>query len=359
MLYHLLYPLHQYFSIFNVFRYITFRTIYASLTAFLICFFLGPYVIKKMSELQIGQYIREEGPKTHQKKAGTPTMGGILMIFSIFASVLLWGNLANAYTWIALLATLGYGAIGFYDDYLMQIKKQNKGLSGRGKLFLQIALALVISILIYISPDFNTRLTVPFFKRLTPDLGMAYILFSSFVIVGTSNAVNLTDGLDGLATGPMIIASVTYMLFAYVTGHIRIAEYLQLMFVPLSGELSVFCGILAGAGMGFLWFNTHPAQIFMGDVGSLALGGALGSVAVMTKQEILLAVVGGLFVIEVLSVIFQVGFYKMTHGKRILRMAPLHHHFELKGWPEPKIIVRFWIIAIALALISLSTLKLR
>ena len=359
MLYHLLYPLHTTISVLNVFRYITFRTIYASLTAFLICFLMGPWVIRKLSQWQIGQYIREDGPQTHHTKAGTPTMGGMLIIFSIVASTLLWSNLTNYYIWIVLLAIVGYGGIGFVDDYLMQIKKQNKGLNVRSKFLLQTILALTIGTLVYISPDFSSCVTVPFFKKIAPDLGLGYVLFAAFVIIATSNAVNLTDGLDGLAIGPFSIASAAYMVFAYVAGHSKIANYLQINYVAGCGELSIFCGAMAGAGLGFLWFNTYPAQVFMGDVGSLSLGAALGSVAVITKQEILLALVGGLFVIETLSVIFQVGFFKMTHGRRIFKMAPLHHHFELKGWPEPKVIVRFWIIAIALALLSMSTLKLR
>jgi len=359
MFYHLLYPLHSTFSVFNVFRYITFRTIYATLTAFLICFLLGPWVIRRLTRLQIGQYIRSDGPEAHHKKAGTPTMGGALIILAIVVSTLLWANLANDYVWIVLMVTVGYAAIGFVDDYLMQIKKRNKGLGVRSKLLLQSLLALAAGVLVFNSPDFDTGVTVPFFKQFTPDLGRGYILFAALVIVATSNAVNLTDGLDGLAIGPVIIASVTYMVFAYVAGHVKIADYLQITYVPGSGEATVFCGALVGAGLGFLWFNTYPAQIFMGDVGSLSLGGALGAIAVITKQEILLVLVGGLFVIEALSVIFQVGFFKMTNGRRIFRMAPLHHHFELKGWEEPKVIVRFWIIAIALALISMSTLKLR
>jgi len=309
--------------------------------------------------MQIGQYIREDGPQDHVKKAGTPTMGGILIIFSLIVSTLLWSNLTNYYIWIVLIITTGYGIIGFVDDYLMQVKKKNKGLSVRSKLLMQIILAIVTGVLIYLSPDFNTRVTIPFFKNISPDLGWVYIIFCAFVIVGTSNAVNLTDGLDGLAIGPVIIVSVTYMVFSYVSGHVKIADYLQINYVSGSGELAIFCGSLAGAGIGFLWFNTYPAQIFMGDVGSLPLGGSLGVVAVITKQEILLVLVGGLFVVEALSVIFQVGFFKMTNGRRIFRMAPLHHHFELKGWPEPKVIVRFWIIAIALALIAMSTLKIR
>ena len=359
MFYYFLYPLSSTLSVLNVFRYITFRTIYASLTAFIICFLLGPWVIRKLSILQVGQYIRDDGPQSHLTKAGTPTMGGTLIIFSVALATLLWADLTNAYVWIVLLVTVGYGTIGFADDYLKLIKKQNKGLGVRGKFLAQTVLAIVTGILVYWRPDFNTVVTIPFFKNISPDLGWGYILFAALVIVGTSNAVNLTDGLDGLAIGPAIIVAATYMIFAYVAGHVKIANYLQINYVPGSGELSVFCGAIAGAGFGFLWFNTYPAQIFMGDVGSLSLGAAIGSVAVITKQEILLVLVGGLFVIEALSVIFQVAFFKMTHGRRIFRMAPLHHHFELKGWSEPKVIVRFWIIAIILALIAMSTLKLR
>jgi len=359
MLYHLLYPLHTTLSVFNVFRYITFRTIYASLTAFFICFLLGPWIIRKLSGLQVGQYIRDDGPQSHLSKAGTPTMGGLLIVFSIVTSVLLWSDLTNHFTWIVLFVIIGYGLVGFIDDYLMQVKKRSKGLNVRNKLMLQFGLALIAGYLVYASPDFSTQVTIPIFKNLSPDLGWGYILFAAFVIVGASNAVNLTDGLDGLAIGPVIIAATTYMIFAYVAGHIKIANYLQINYVVGSGEVAILCGTLAGAGMGFLWFNAYPAQIFMGDVGSLSLGAGLGTIAVITKQEILLVLVGGLFVVEALSVIFQVGFFKMTSGRRIFRMAPLHHHFELKGWPEPKVIVRFWIIAIALALLAMSTLKLR
>ena len=316
-------------------------------------------MIRKLAQMQVGQYIRNDGPKTHLDKAGTPTMGGTLIILSVVVSILLWSDLTNFYVWITLFVVVGYGLVGFIDDYLMQVKKQSKGLSVRTKLVWQAIIALIAGFLVYISPDFSTQITIPFFKNVSPDFGWGYIIFAAFVIVGASNAVNLTDGLDGLAIGPVIIAATTYMIFAYVAGHVKIANYLQINYVSGSGELAIFCGAIVGSGMGFLWFNTYPAQIFMGDVGSLSLGAFLGTVAVITKQEILLVLVGGLFVIEALSVIFQVSFFKMTSGKRIFRMAPLHHHFELKGWPEPKVIVRFWIIAIALALLAMSTLKLR
>jgi len=309
--------------------------------------------------MQVGQYIRDDGPKSHHDKAGTPTMGGVLIVGAVAISTLLWSDLTNSFIWIVSFVVIGYGLIGFFDDYLMQIKKQSKGLSVRKKIVLQFILALIAGGLVYLSPNFSTEVTIPFLKKLSPDFGWGYIFFAAIVIVGASNAVNLTDGLDGLAIGPVSIASATYMIFAYVAGNVKISDYLQINYVAGSGELTIFCGAIAGAGLGFLWFNSYPAQIFMGDVGSLALGAALGTIAVITKQEILLVLVGGLFVIEALSVIFQVSFFKMTNGRRIFRMAPLHHHFELKGWPEPKVIVRFWIIAIALSLIAMSTLKLR
>jgi phospho-N-acetylmuramoyl-pentapeptide-transferase len=286
-------------------------------------------------------------------------MGGLLILFAIVSATLLWGNLTNVFVWIVLLVTISYGAIGFVDDYLMERKKQSQGLRGRAKLLAQVFIGLIVGGLLYARPDFDTHVSVPFLKGINPDLGWGYILFAALVIVGTSNAVNLTDGLDGLAIGPVTVAAATYVVLSYVAGHVKIANYLQIQYVPGSGELAVFCGTVVGAGMGFLWYNTYPAQVFMGDVGSLPLGGALGAAAVMTKHEILLALVGGIFVIEALSVIFQVGFFKVSNGRRIFRMAPIHHHFELKGWAEPKVIVRFWIIAIFLGLLSLSTLKLR
>ncbi|OQY49731.1 MAG: phospho-N-acetylmuramoyl-pentapeptide-transferase [Desulfobacteraceae bacterium 4572_89] len=305
------------------------------------------------------QIIQTDGPKSHMEKQGTPTMGGILILFSIFMATILWANLNNHYVSILLLTIMLFGLIGFFDDYLMQVKKRNMGFTAIGKFSIQIIFGLIISFLIYKCPDFNTTLTFPFLKDFSPDLGIYYIPFACLVIVGTSNAVNLTDGLDGLAIGPYIVASVTYMIFAYVAGHIHIADYLHVRHIKSAGEITVICGVLAGAGLGFLWFNAHPAQVFMGDSGSIPLGAILGTIAVVTKQEILLLIVGGLFVIEALSVIIQVSYFKITKGKRMFRMAPLHHHFELKGWHESKVIVRFWIIAITLALISLSTLKIR
>ncbi|MCP4672339.1 MAG: phospho-N-acetylmuramoyl-pentapeptide-transferase [Desulfobacula sp.] len=359
MLYEFLYPYHVDFTFLNIFRYITFRTIYGGLTAFLICFLLGPWVIKKLAQMQIGQIIQTDGPKSHMGKQGTPTMGGILILFASFTSIAIWGNLSNHYVNILLLSLLLFGFIGFFDDYLMQVKKRNMGFTARGKFLIQIIFGLFISYLIYKCPDFNSKLTIPFLKDISPDLGIFYIPFACLVIVGTSNAVNLTDGLDGLAIGPYIVASVTYMFFAYVAGHFQIAQYLHVKHIAAAGETAVICGVLAGAGLGFLWFNSHPAQVFMGDSGSIPLGGILGTIAVITKQEILLLIVGGLFVVEALSVILQVSYFKITNGKRIFRMAPLHHHFELKGWHESKVIVRFWIISITLALLSLSTLKIR
>jgi phospho-N-acetylmuramoyl-pentapeptide-transferase len=359
MFYEFIYPLHEHFTALNIFRYITFRTIYGGLTAFLICFLLGPYVIRRLTQMQIGQIIQTDGPQSHLGKQGTPTMGGILILFSIFTATLFWGNLSNHYVTILLLTTLLFGFIGFFDDYLMQVKKRNMGFTAKGKFAIQVGFGILIAYLIYSSPDFTTTLTIPFFKDFSPDLGIFYIPFACLVIVGTSNAVNLTDGLDGLAIGPYIVASVTYMFFAYVAGHTQFAEYLHVRHIASAGEISVICGILAGAGLGFLWFNAHPAQVFMGDSGSIPLGAILGTIAVVTKQEIMLLIVGGLFVIEALSVIIQVSYFKMTKGKRVFRMAPLHHHFELKGWHESKVIVRFWIISITLALISLSTLKIR
>jgi len=342
-----------------VFRYITFRTIYATITALLICFIVGPWLIRKLQNLQIGQNIRSDGPQSHLTKKGTPTMGGILIVFAVTVSTLLWANLSVIYVWLLLLVTIGYGLIGFFDDYRKFTGASSKGLSGRFRLLAEIIIALFVSIVLYMKAGFGSQITIPFFKTVLPDLGWGYVALSTFIIVGAANAVNLTDGLDGLATGPSIICFATYVLFAYFAGHIKLANYLQIPYVAGAGELAVCCGALVGATIGFLWFNSYPAEIFMGDVGSLSLGGALGAVAIITKQEILLAIVGGIFVIETFSVIFQVGYFKMTGGKRIFRMAPIHHHFELKGWAEPKVIVRFWIISILLALMAISTLKLR
>ncbi len=359
MLYHLLYPLKTVFGGFNVFRYITFRTNFAIITALMISLVIGAWVIRKLKELQVGQYIREDGPQSHHSKAGTPTMGGLMIILVLLVTTLLWSDLANPYIWLLILVTLGFATLGFLDDYLKVIKKQNRGLTGRAKFVGQILLALAVALGLYAIPGFTTTLTIPFFKQLQPDLGWAYIILAVFIIVGAANAVNLTDGLDGLAIGPVTIAAGFYLVFAYLAGNIKIATYLQIPYVRGVGELSIFLGALVGAGIGFLWFNAYPAQVFMGDVGALALGGILGTVALATKQEILLALVGGLFVVEAISVILQVGFFKLTNGRRIFRMAPLHHHFELKGWPEPKVIVRFWILALILGLLSLSALKLR
>ncbi len=359
MIFHLLYPLHEIYSYFNVFRYITFRTIYATITALMISFIFGPWMIRKLQELQIGQTIREDGPSSHQAKSGTPTMGGILIIFAVIISTLLWANLTMKSVWIVVMVTVGFGLIGFVDDYLKISRHNSKGLAGNIRLALEIAIALFVSVIMFLNTGFSTNVTIPFFKTVLPDLGWGYVLFSTFVIVGAANAVNLTDGLDGLAISPIITCFMTYLLFAYFAGNFRIASYLQIPYVAGTGELSIFCGAVVGAGLGFLWYNSYPAQVFMGDVGSLSLGGALGFVAVITKQEILLAIVGGIFVIETFSVIFQVAWFKLSHGKRIFRMAPIHHHFELKGWPEPKVIVRFWIVSILLALVAVSTLKLR
>ncbi len=358
MLYHLLYPLGVDLILFNVFRYITFRTIMATLTALMISFLLGRPLIDYLREFQIGQMIREDGPKSHLNKSGTPTMGGVLILFAMTISCLLWTRLDNIYFYIVLGVTLSYGGIGFLDDYLKIVRKSHKGLSPKQKFGLQLIIGAVVGLALWLDPIFKTTLAVPFFKNVNPDLGIWYIPFAALVIAGASNAVNLTDGLDGLAIGPVMICAATYLLFAYIAGHLKLSHYLQVAYVPGSGELCVMCGAMLGAGMGFLWYNAYPAEVFMGDVGSLSLGGLLGAVAVVTKHEILLAIAGGVFVIETISVILQVASFKTT-GKRIFNMAPIHHHFELKGWPEPKVIVRFWIISIVFALMAISTLKLR
>jgi phospho-N-acetylmuramoyl-pentapeptide-transferase len=358
MLYHLLYPLHVSHSVFNVFRYITFRTLVAALTALVVSFLLGPWVIRHLTARQIGQTIRPDGPQSHFSKAGTPTMGGTLILFSLIFATLLLADLANVYVWLVIGVTVGFGVIGFADDYRKLRRGHAQGLSGRAKLAAQCVVAGVAAAVLYLRPDFDTILAFPFFKELQPHLGLWYIPFATFVIVGASNAVNLTDGLDGLAIGPVMTTAFTYGVFAYVTGNAKLAEYLQLPHISGAGELAVFCGALLCAGLGFLWFNAYPAKMFMGDVGSLPLGAALALVALITKQEIVLVLVGGVFVVEALSVIFQVASFKLTR-KRVFRMAPIHHHFELQGWPEPQIIVRFWIVSIVCALLALSTLKLR
>jgi phospho-N-acetylmuramoyl-pentapeptide-transferase len=361
VIYHLLYPLRDLFAPFNVVRYLTFRTAAAVVTALLLSLLFGPWFIRTLRRLSIGQNIREVGPQTHQVKAGTPTMGGLLILFAWIVTTLLWANLGNGYVWMAIFVTLGFGAVGFADDFLKVRRRRNLGLTAKAKFALLAAVSTAAGLALTNLPalqPFSPSLAFPFFKNLVLDLGPLYVPFVVFVLVGSSNAVNLTDGLDGLAIGAAGIAAGTYAIFCYAAGNRIIASYLQLVPVPGVGEVTIFCGALVGAAMGFLWFNSHPAEVFMGDVGSLALGGGICIVAVMAKQEIVLALVGGLFVLEALSVILQVGSFKLR-GKRIFRMAPLHHHFELSGWAEPKIIVRFWILAIVFALAALSTLKLR
>jgi len=357
MFYHLFYPYASEFSGFNVFRYITFRTGAATLTALFIALMVGPPLIRALERLRVGQPIREIGPD-HQSKEGTPTMGGLLILLSLLVSVLLWSNLDNRFVWIVIGITLGYGVLGFIDDYRKVKAGHSAGLSARAKLFWQTLMAIGVALAIYTDPNFDAHLAVPFFKNFTPDLGIFYVPFATLVIVATSNGVNLTDGLDGLAIGPVLIAAGTFLILSYAAGHLGIAEYLAIKYVPGSGHLAIFCGAMIGGGLGFLWFNASPAQLFMGDVGSLALGGALGTIAVLIRQEFLLPIVGGIFVIEVLSVMIQVASFKMT-GKRVFLMAPIHHHFEKLGWPEQKIVVRFWIVSAILGLVALSTLKLR
>ncbi|MCI5194846.1 MAG: phospho-N-acetylmuramoyl-pentapeptide-transferase [Candidatus Electrothrix sp. AW5] len=359
MLYHLLYPLHVYFSAFNVFRYLTFRSIGAAVTAFLILFLAGPIFIGWLQKKQIGQVVRDDGPESHFSKKGVPTMGGLLILIAITGSTMLWADLSNSLVWVCLLLTLFYGLIGSVDDWKKVAKSNTKGLSARGKLILQVMGACTVGLFLHFHPGYDGTLSLPFFKGVQPDLGWWYIPFAVAVIVGSSNAVNLTDGLDGLASGTVMITAVVYFIFAYIAGNVLIAGYLQIPYVLGAGEVGVFCCTVVGACLGFLWFNSYPAQIFMGDVGSLALGGALGTVAIIIKQEFLLAIVGGIFVMEALSVIMQVGYFKMSGGKRIFLMAPFHHHFEKKGWAEPRVVVRFWIISIILGLMALATLKLR
>jgi phospho-N-acetylmuramoyl-pentapeptide-transferase len=374
MLYQKLFP---YFRLFRIFRYLTFRTVFASLTALLIGLLIGPYVIDRLREFQIGQYIREEGPQSHQKKSGTPTMGGVLICISILVPTLLWSDLSNPFVWLVMLSTLAFGAIGFADDYIKVVHQRNQGLTGRQKLGLQtlassgVAIALVR---MELHGQYSTKLMFPFLKRFRPDLVwdwmghvphmhwlafLPFVFFVVLVLTGASNAVNLTDGLDGLAIGCTIIAAGALTVLTYVSGHVVFSDYLELQRMPMVSELTVFCGAMVGASIGFLWYNAHPAEIFMGDVGSLALGGAIGTVAVAIKQELLLPFIGGVFILEALSVILQVGSYKLRKGKRIFKMAPLHHHFELMGWSESKVIARFWILALIFALLALTTLKLR
>jgi phospho-N-acetylmuramoyl-pentapeptide-transferase len=360
MLYHLLFPMNEYMSLLNVTRYITFRTAAASLTALLISLLLGSRMIRMLREFQIGQVIRHEGPASHRAKAGTPTMGGLLILTAAISPTLLWADLTNVYVWIAVLATLLFGGIGFVDDYLKIVRHSHHGLAPRYKLGAQIAVSLGVGIVLLVLAEhnmYNTRLIFPFFKGLIPDLGWFYVPFTVLVLVGATNAVNLTDGLDGLAISAFTVSAAAFTALAYVTGHRVLAEYLLLVHFP-TGELTIFCGALVGASLGFLWYNSYPAEVFMGDVGSLALGGALGTVAILIKQELLLPIVGGVFVMEALSVIVQVGSFKMR-GQRVFRMAPIHHHFELIGWSEPKVIARFLIMAVIFALFSLTTLKLR
>jgi len=363
MLLYLLYPLRTYATIFNVTRYITFRTAAASLTALALSLALGPWMIRKLRDFQIGQVIRQEGPQSHRAKAGTPTMGGLLILTSALVPTLLWADLSNPYVWIAVLATAAFGGVGFTDDYLKIVRRSHHGLLPRYKMGGQILVALAVGVAVLLlsqenPPLYNTRLIFPFFKNLIPDLGWFYIAFTVLVLVGASNAVNLTDGLDGLAISTFAVSAAAFTALAYVTGHAVLAQYLLLVRFAPAGELTVFCGALVGASLGFLWYNSYPADVFMGDVGSLALGGALGTVAILIKQELLLPIVGGVFVIEALSVIIQVASFKLT-GQRVFKMAPIHHHFELIGWSEPKVIARFLIMAIIFALFSLTTLKLR
>jgi phospho-N-acetylmuramoyl-pentapeptide-transferase len=378
MLYYLLYEhLFKYASPLRVFRYVTFRTAFASLTALFLCVALGPWLINKLRQFQIGQFIREEGPKSHQKKAGTPTMGGVLIIISIVIPTLLWADLRYPYVWVAIAALLGYGWIGFLDDYAKVTRHRNLGLSGRTKLVYQFAMGFVFAaLLLWMRSEgrFSSAMNIPFLKQFKPSLiiqsllanpwtyaigVLPFFLFTALVVVFMSNAVNLTDGLDGLAIGLMVIAAGALTMLTYAGGHAQLAEYLQLARNPHTSELTVFCGSMTGASIGFLWYNAHPAEIFMGDVGSLGLGGAMAVVAVLIKQEVLLVFIGGIFVLEAVSVILQVGSFKLRGGKRIFKMAPLHHHFEALGWAESKIIARFWIAGLVLALFALTTLKLR
>lgn len=350
----------QYATFFNVFSYLTMRAILSVLTALLISLLLGPALIRYLQRLQIGQAVRDDGPQSHLSKSGTPTMGGILIIAAISISSLLWADLSNRYVLVALAVLLGFGLVGFVDDYRKVVQKNSRGLPAKWKYFWSSLVAASAAVTLYgfATVGAETQLLVPFFKDVMPQLGLLYMVLAYFVIIGTSNAVNLTDGLDGLAIVPTIMVAGALGIFAYASGNVNFSAYLNIPYLPLSGELLVFCTAICGAGLGFLWFNTYPAQVFMGDVGALALGAALGVVAVMVRQELVLFIMGGVFVMETLSVMLQVGSYKLR-GKRIFRMAPIHHHYELKGWPEPRVIVRFWILSLVFVLIGLATLKLR
>ncbi|SFD23158.1 phospho-N-acetylmuramoyl-pentapeptide-transferase [Pseudoalteromonas denitrificans] len=350
----------QYHTGFNVFSYLTFRSILGIFTALFISLYFGPKLIKALQRMQIGQTVRDDGPESHLAKSGTPTMGGLLILASIFSSTLLWADLSNKYVWVTLFVIGSLGAVGFVDDYRKVIRKDSNGLIARWKYFWQSVIALITASFLFFTQqlDAETALLLPFFKEVMPQLGIFFIVMSYFVIVGTSNAVNLTDGLDGLAIVPTILVAAAFAFIAYVTGNVNFASYLNIPHLPLASELVIVCTAIVGAGLGFLWFNTYPAQIFMGDVGSLALGGALGIIAILVRQELVLVIMGGVFVMEALSVILQVGSYKLR-GQRIFRMAPIHHHYELKGWPEPRVIVRFWIISVVLVLAGLATLKIR
>jgi phospho-N-acetylmuramoyl-pentapeptide-transferase len=363
MLYYLLYPLRDLFAGFNVFKYITFRAAMAALTTFFICVLFGPRIIRKLGELRVCENVRKKEEvrglyDLHHHKQGTPTMGGLMMVGSVILATLLWADVKNKYIIISLLSVFWLGAVGFLDDYIKICAKRSKGLSARAKFIGQITLGLVVGTILFLDPNISTKLDVPFLKNIVLDLGIFYIFFVMFIIVGTSNAVNLTDGLDGLATGCLLMVAFSYGILSYLSGHLRFSQYLLIPYIDGVGELTVFCAAIIGACLGFLWFNCYPAAVFMGDVGSLALGGAIGLVAVFIKKELLLVIVGGIFVIEALSVILQVGSFKLRK-KRIFKMAPLHHHFQMLGWPESKVIVRFWIVAAILALFTLTTLKLR
>ncbi len=378
MLYWLLYQkLFPYFHPFRIFRYLTFRTAFASLTALLIALYFGPWVIQKLREFQIGQFVREDGPQSHLKKTGTPTMGGVLIVIAILLPTVLWSDLTNPFVWITIFSTLAFGAIGFADDYIKVVQRRSLGLTARAKLIWQGLVGAVVAVALVVLEQFkmfSTQLTVPFIKNWRPDLNwhwlgsiphlgflsfLPFVVFVVFVLMGSSNAVNLTDGLDGLAIGCTIIAAGALTVLTYVSGHVVFADYLELQRMPMVSEVTVFCGSMVGASIGFLWYNAHPAEIFMGDVGSLALGGAIGTVAVIIRQELLLPFIGGIFILEAVSVLLQVGSYKLRNGKRIFKMAPLHHHFEQLGWHESKVIARFWIGALVFALFALTTLKLR